>query len=101
MKTVLKAGDVVKANVKYLEEVLNELQSPTPTQVQTTQALGLLRDQTATVIDVNFISIEGTLWRAIHIMPTVTTNSLYRGGRGSKIYFETDADITNCLLKIN
>lgn len=101
MKSSFKVGDLVKTNIKYLREVLAETHNPSSTTLQTTQALGMLAEQTATIIGISYITMDGGLYHILHIMPTLQTNSLFRGGRGSKIYFENDAQATSALVKVN
>jgi len=95
----IKVGDLVKVDQSYVVGVLEEILVPDPSLLQTIQTLRLLADETATVIGIGNISIEGEFCTAVHILPTIISNNLFRGGRGSKIYFRSEIVINSVFAK--
>jgi len=93
-----KVGDTVKANHKYVSTVLEEISSPNPTLLQTIHHLKLMAEDTAKIQDIGYVTIEGVFHTAIHIMINSPGNSLFRGGRGTRIYFKHEDEINNSFL---
>jgi len=95
-----KAGDVVKANRSYIEEVLTKVLVPDPTHFQTVQSLSCLRDETARVRSIGHISIEGVFYTWVNLTPTSNTNVLFRHGKGTNIYFVSEEYLNKSLLRV-
>lgn len=63
---------------------------------KTVEALGLLGNEQAAITEIGYILVEGQLTSRplpIRIYPARTTNPLFRGGRGTVIYFRSEEQI--------
>jgi hypothetical protein len=95
----ISVGDTIKVDQTYVNSVLSAVPVPTPTHFQTVQSLNLLRDETAKVLGIGYISIDGDFYTTVHVAPTNTVNVLHRNGKGTKIFFRHPEYITNAIVK--
>lgn len=95
----INAGDIVKVDQIYVKEKMAGVKNPNPTHFQTLQSLYLLRDETAKVLSIGHISIDGVFYTSVHLTPTNLGNTLLRGGKGTNIYFVSEDCLNNSLKK--
>jgi len=91
-------GDLIKVDQDFVENVLAKTVLD-PTLLQTIHTLKLLGDETATITGIGNVNIEKVFCTYVHVTPIRVGNSLFRGGRGSRIYFRFPEQIIHALKK--
>ena len=97
-----KVGDRVTVDQSYVSNVLTTLPQDAKL-VRTIQLLQLLGSETAVITNIGFIKVEHQITSGplpIHLFPVRSSNPLFQGGSGTRIYLPSEENINNTLIKV-